>query len=369
MIFKFGFVLLFISLFNLFSKDNDCKIYQSVNNQIYENIEFQELPSNSFAKIDEYVKKCPNSIKNDFNKISIYLNKICVTDLEKARAIYIWLIYNIDYDDYGFNYKKIRDCSADSVLRSKKTVCEGFSNLYLAFGLSLKLDIKKVHGYAKGYGYNSKDKFRDTDHAWNIIKINNNWRIFDATWGQSYGINNNGKLVSVKKIDNYWFNLDPYESIFNHLPKDTSFQFVKPYLSLSVYERIQNIDFEYFKLGFNAEETYQAIIKNNNLIFPNCYDVGINVKIINAPKYKTVFIGDTCNFEIYAPECIELSAIEEKSKNEDWIQFEKQNKVFKLTYIPKSFCNLKISARTKKSGESHNILMEYFIRKKISLAR
>jgi len=51
-------------------------------------------------------------------------------------------------------------------------VCEGFSNLYYVIGAEMGLEIKKVSGYAKAYGYSQGDKFKEENHAWNLIKIN-----------------------------------------------------------------------------------------------------------------------------------------------------------------------------------------------------
>ncbi|MBK8192659.1 MAG: hypothetical protein IPK76_05510 [Lewinellaceae bacterium] len=89
----------------------------------------------------------------------------------------MWLAENIEYDDESYNSGSDGDNSAEGVLSNKKAVCEGFSNLFLALGERMGLEIEKVVGYAKGYGYSPGMKFKETDHAWNIIKINENWRI------------------------------------------------------------------------------------------------------------------------------------------------------------------------------------------------
>ena len=48
----------------------------------------------------------------------------------------------------------------------------------------LNLEIETVTGYSKGYGYSPSKRFKDVDHAWNLIKIDGAWRMFDATWGE-----------------------------------------------------------------------------------------------------------------------------------------------------------------------------------------
>ena len=59
-----------------------------------------------FAEIDEHVRNCPNEIKSDANKLISYFDEVCTSDIEKARAIYIWLTDNISYDAKSINKNK-----------------------------------------------------------------------------------------------------------------------------------------------------------------------------------------------------------------------------------------------------------------------
>ena len=115
--------------------------------------EFEPLPIDSFISIDLHARNCPISEEASIELLANYLQRKAITDLEKARSIYIWLTKNVSYDDIGFNSGIYGDLSAEGVLKSRKAVCEGFSNLFLALGKQMKLEIQKVSGYAKGYGY------------------------------------------------------------------------------------------------------------------------------------------------------------------------------------------------------------------------
>ena len=59
------------------------------------------------------------------------------------------------------------------------------------------------------------DKFKDTDHAWNVIKVDNKWLLFDVTWASGYAENKNGKLVSTSEFEPYWFNVHPNASVIS----------------------------------------------------------------------------------------------------------------------------------------------------------
>ena len=238
-----------------------------------ESYELQPLPVNPFAKIDGHARNVPASAEQDLQSLAAYLIEPTQTDLEKARSIFVWLTDNISYDDRAYNDGVYGDLSSEGVLHSRKAVCEGFSNLYLKLGKEMGLEIKKVVGYSKGYGFQQGRKISKTDHAWNVIKIGDYWKIFDATWGQGNGQNVNGKLKTVKKFDDYWFNVDAYEAIFSHLPENLNLAYVSPQIDLKIYNSFPTIDEEYFEIGFNGRQTYKNVYANHQLAFPDLYHV------------------------------------------------------------------------------------------------
>ncbi len=192
-----------------------------------------------FTTIDAYARACPAAANTSLDAVATYLKKATFTDIEKARSIYVWLAAHISYDDKSYNSGNYADNSAEGVLRSKKAVCAGFADLYTELGLRMGLRIKTVIGYAKGFGYSEGEDFDDSNHAWNAIQMDGKWRIFDATWGQGYGISgSNGQLVSVKQFNADWFAVEPEYAIFSHYPENPADAFLSTKLSLSEYVRL-----------------------------------------------------------------------------------------------------------------------------------
>ncbi|MEY5001908.1 MAG: hypothetical protein RLZZ211_1944 [Bacteroidota bacterium] len=192
-----------------------------------------------FTTIDAYARACPTHVKTSLDAVAIYLKKATFSDIEKARSIYVWLTAHIRYDDKSYNSGDYADNSAEAVLRSKKAVCAGFADLYTELGLRMGLQIKTVIGYAKGFGYSEEAGFDHSNHAWNAIQIDGKWRIFDATWGEGYGVEGSkGELVSVKKFDSDWFDVEPEYAIFSHYPENPADAFLTTKLSLSEYVRL-----------------------------------------------------------------------------------------------------------------------------------
>lgn len=318
--------------------------------------ELQPLPINPFASIDRHSRNAPSSATTSIQNLANYLQQKAVTDLEKARAIYIWITDNIRYDDNSFNKGTYPNGNADYVLTNRTAVCNGYSNLFLALGTEMGIEVKKISGYSKGYRYKKGKRFYKTDHAWNIVKINGGWKIFDSTWGTGYGEDVNGKLISSKKFNDYWFNVDPFEAIFNHFPKEREQSFVQPLISLRQYEQLPKLGKSYFELGFDGKETFLMVNANPNLVFPKYYNSKTPVQLISAPIFKHLKRNDSYYFEFYIPRGLRVAVITERN---DWIYFERKDGKFTLDFSPKEIGKLKISVQHEKSGESFQSILVY----------
>jgi len=319
----------------------------------------QIVPANPFEDIDAHARECPDALAVNVATLSSYLKSRSTTDLEKARAIYIWLTDNVSYDDDAFNSGGYGDYSPEGLLSSRKAVCEGFSNLYLALGEEMGLNIRKVSGYAKGFGYAPGRKFERSNHAWNVIEIDGQWKIIDATWGQGNGTAVNGKLVSKKEFDPYWFDVDPYEAIFNHFPEDTQFTFVSPNISLDQYQRFPFVDKSYFEYGFDGKQMYETSLFDPQIELPKCFHVATYARVINAPEFGVLEKGQSYTFEWFVPEGKKMALIDNEN---EWTFFEKENRIFSLHYIPVTIGNLKVSVQHEESNNSFGTLLIYQVR-------
>ena len=318
--------------------------------------QLQPLPESPFSTIDDYSRNVPASATKDVESLAKYLDIITNTDLEKARAIYIWITEHVRYDDDAFNSKKNPNYTAAYVLQNRKAVCEAYSNLFLELGLEMGLEVDKLSGFSKGYGFAPGKKFTKSDHAWNAVEINGSWRIFDSTWGASFGKTVKGKLVSTKQFDEYWFNVDPYEAIFNHYSDDPAYNFMKASISLQKYEKMPNPTQAYFKLGFNGQEAFANSLSNPSLEFPTVFDVQTYIKLLSAPKLKHLKSNKSYFFDFYIPRGFEVAAID---ANNNWTHFKKEKGKFSLRFSPKAKGNLSINVRHEGSGKGFSSILQY----------
>jgi len=112
-------------------------------------------------------------------------NTLNLEDDQKVYLAYYWITSNTEYDLDGYYGRSIIETSPTKFFQKRKTVCTGYSNLFIELLYSKdKADVVYINGYSKGLGY-SPLKNAEQNHAWNAVKINGEWCLVDTTWGIS----------------------------------------------------------------------------------------------------------------------------------------------------------------------------------------
>lgn len=99
------------------------------------------------------------------------------TQVDKSRAIYEWISKNVSYDIDELNRSGAKFYTAEDTLRLRKVMCTGYANLNAALHRAIGIEAVVVYGQAGG-GL----------HAWNEIRLGNEWYFQDTTWGAGYVI-------------------------------------------------------------------------------------------------------------------------------------------------------------------------------------
>ncbi|MBL0330653.1 MAG: transglutaminase domain-containing protein [Bacteroidetes bacterium] len=134
----------------------------------------------SFPKLE-----LPNTkrIDRDPVKLIFKLTEGKKSDKEKFDAIFTWVAQNIHYD-YGTYYSP-RGASAPKlkrILKYKTGICLDYA--YLMDTLCTLAGIRNVsvYGYAKDELFDIGDSLYVDNHAWNAVKLENYWYVYDVTW-------------------------------------------------------------------------------------------------------------------------------------------------------------------------------------------
>ena len=149
--------------------------------------DFNATLNYSYEEIDRHALNAPASAEASVESLAAYLIEPAKNDREKARAIFRWITENIDYNVEVFFKGGTGATNSEDVLKSRKSVCYGYSDIFLSLAKEAGLEAVRISGYGKGYGYVPGKNFSGpANHAWNAVKINGSWYLMDSTWGAGY---------------------------------------------------------------------------------------------------------------------------------------------------------------------------------------
>ena len=188
----------------------------------------------NFAKADYIAKKTKSKRLYDLNKLTFELTQNLETDVEKVRAIYIWICNNIanDFRLYTLNERKRNKYVKDSIelqnwnskfknvlfkklLRKKRTICTGYA--YLFKEMCALADIKAL--MINGFGRTATVDFEKLvmpNHTWNAVQLNNKWYLCDPTWSTGISFPEEGRFQF--NYNDGYFLTKPKLFFLNHFP-------------------------------------------------------------------------------------------------------------------------------------------------------
>ena len=326
-----------------------------------ENAEFTEFPippkneklNSRFQELDRFASSVPAQNKSSLFDLVNYLIIPAKNELEKTRLIFTWIALNISYDDYGYNTGNYSDCSAEGVFKSGRAVCEGYSQLFEQMGKLADLDIVKIKGYAKGISYREGSTINDINHAWNVAKIEGQWKLFDVTWASGYGRGVNGKLVSTKQFNDYWFDVDPSAFIFSHLPEDSQWQLIPGNISKQQFERLPYADSPFFRFGFEGKYCLDNVMSGNLRQFPKSYGIQAGVQVVSLPYQKQINGGKAYKLALKSNRASDIAII----NNGQWIHLTKNGDEFSTVMVPRAG---RLTVNVKFNG-SYETMLEYSV--------
>ncbi|XP_060689956.1 kyphoscoliosis peptidase [Hemiscyllium ocellatum] len=215
--------------------------------------------------------------KSTVQKLAKELLAYASTDLERVRAIWIWICchigkFSVDeekirnftaqcqfdegkpcdhrnkYDVKGFHNKDTKHNGPTDVLKSGKAVCAGYSGLFCEMCSLAGVQCTIIEGYSKGYNYDVGKKFTgEADHAWNAVFLDGKWHLLDSTWGAGH-VNDTCSKFTFKYVE-FYFLTHPTLFINNHFPNDEKWQLISPKIPLKIFENMVFRTGEFYDIG------------------------------------------------------------------------------------------------------------------------
>lgn len=184
------------------------------------------LLSQNYSRIDSIVSKYPKTFSN-VEKLSNRIEKDFSNDEDKLRAAYFWISNNINYSlkesgvlSYSYSseseklYKKEKFSKklASRALQKGIAVCEGYSHLFKNVAQEMGIPCSVVVGGAKSNIQRIGGRFNPSEHAWNLVTLNNKKYLIDVTWSSSDSRDN--------EIRDYYYLTEPLRFIISHYPNN-----------------------------------------------------------------------------------------------------------------------------------------------------
>lgn len=228
-------------------------------------INLEELSGSPVFEADyTHIDRAAQTIEyqgNSVTELANILTQFAHTEAEKARIIYSWIAYNVDYDieDYlrgGFSALKPSD-----VLKTRKAVCGGYAYLYEALAHKLGLKVVVINGYAKGSNYIVGNS-TDVNHGWNGVQIDGKWYLIDATWGAGYIENKQ----FIRQFNPYYFATPPEQFVYDHLPEHSQWQLLLDKFTKEQFESLPETSAQFFTTGLKFVSHFNHTIEADNRV-------------------------------------------------------------------------------------------------------
>jgi transglutaminase/protease-like cytokinesis protein 3 len=160
-----------------------------------------------------------------FDSMLAMVEKDLIGPEEKIRFAFTWIALNLEYD-CGIDIPgSTAAVELEDILKNKRSTCSGYSGLMNYALKKLGFESVTVRGVAKTA---KKDLHWQTlpraNHAWNAVKVNNEWKLLDATWASGEASENCDTVI--RSFSPFYFFPEPQLLALSHLPSDSSWQLI-----------------------------------------------------------------------------------------------------------------------------------------------
>lgn len=325
--------------------------------------------------------------KYDWTNAANAIAEGCYMPYDKARAIYIWLSENIEYDTSYTIY------DADTAWKKNKGVCQAYCELFYRLGTALGMDVRIISGHGRGCE-NSRKVIED--HCWIVVNRDpypakptpfpetiiyekgqeeaaniqitkglnrSNAILVEPTWGA--GVVDNGRFLK-SDHDMSWFDVDPCWMIFTHYPKNPLDQMLDNFvLSTEDYKRLPYLHPSYAEYGFEGNDLLSFFIHARSLDLPKIYpNYGKYIEFIDIPIASRLCPNEQYSICVIKKKECHLGIIHGKDiilDDEQESQWRCVGTKWNITFIPKRRGVLTLSIRDNEQETLYHSILEYKI--------
>lgn len=264
------------------------------------------LSAGNYEHVDRYVLSLEKSDADDLLRLTHKLVSPFKEPKEKVRAIYRWITENIEYDIQAYMRRDHRAIQVEEILRTRRSMCGGYSALFKQIAETAGLEAEIITGYSKGYGYEIGSLFVERNrHAWNAVKISDQWYLLDATWGAGY-IDDRNRFV--RHFNEFYFLPAPEELIQSHYPNDPRWQLLETKKTKAEFEESVYVKAPFFYYGLKTLDHHQYQISADGSLRTRIY-APEDVQLVAQLRAETTELDQSLTFTQRLGEIVEINAV------------------------------------------------------------
>lgn len=163
------------------------------------------------------IANMPANVETSIDSVAKYIVSKETDPVLRVKALHDYVADRIAYDAESYFAGVYPPQDAETVFRTRKSVCAGYAQLLEALGKAAGVEIVYVVGDAR----TQTSDLSGQGHAWNGVKVNGQWYLIDPTWDSGYVSREKGFIKNYRTE----YLMPPPEVIgITHFPKDPAWQ-------------------------------------------------------------------------------------------------------------------------------------------------
>ncbi|HET6900774.1 MAG TPA: transglutaminase domain-containing protein, partial [Vicinamibacteria bacterium] len=194
------------------------------------------------AELHPAVAALPASAEVSIASVARYIAERETDPWMRVKALHDYVADRVSYDVESYRAKNYPPQDAETVFRTRRSVCAGYANLLAAMGSAAGEEIVVVGGDSRNNGRDLTGE----GHAWNAARIGGRWTLLDATWDA-------GSITEdrfVKKYSTEFLFTPPEIQGLSHFPDEERWQLRSPPLSRGEFLRQPLMRPRFYAEGF-----------------------------------------------------------------------------------------------------------------------
>lgn len=167
----------------------------------------------------------PNVTASSIGLTAEFLCRGVTDDRRKADLIFRWITGNITYDVQKYRKHSHSEQDAESVMRRRVALCEGYSRLFVEMTKAVGIHAVMIRGRVRVPSALATHPI-EAWHGWNAVSLHGRWFLLDCT----YGAGSVDGDTFFADFQSYYFLTPPNLFIRDHFPTDARWQLLNhPY--------------------------------------------------------------------------------------------------------------------------------------------